>query len=508
MTVHRSSFRFVSIVIVALGTIAVQGDPQQPRRSAEDSVAVPDFRPALEQLNERFDDIDREIKRLKAAGKDNEAAQLEVHLINFKSWLKGPYRPPKGDEPEVHVVGIHVGQHPPGVRPMGDFNPPGKAEVKLTHNARPVILVICAYNPIQWTIQVDPRAEVERVIVGGYHAQGIIGLGDKIPVTRAVHDEGAEAYFHAYRKDAESYPRVAATVQRLANREIMTFQGMYEYKGQPVVVGLESEEWRTQHVLARTAEVHKRASQFERERVRAEMRKLQFQALHRVGDSKTSFGTFSPLGPVAASLVPLPKDTKHLAIDPNGPSYFGIGGHEVWALDLKARNAWTLPLDAGLPELSWPCGLAFDSKRNRVVLSSLGGVGFFYAYDPAAKKWSLISDLNNIDLWALTYAADDDSLYGVGMSSGAQRTPAIFQFNAKGALVRQVSLSPPPSTHEGRPDRMTQLAYVGKKLVLLLQPMRSREPGELDFTTAHVVDPQSGKIVFSTRHALQDAAKP
>ena len=58
----------------------------------------------------------------RATIRPQDADKLAKQLREFKASLTGDYSVAASDEPELHVVGVHVGQHPPGVQPQGNFN--------------------------------------------------------------------------------------------------------------------------------------------------------------------------------------------------------------------------------------------------------------------------------------------------------------------------------------------------------------------------------------------------
>jgi hypothetical protein len=90
-----------------------------------------------------------------------------------------------------------------------------------------------------------------------------------------------------------------------------------------------------------------------------------------------------------------------------------------------------------VPRLSWPCGIAFDTKRKRLIVATLGGVGYLYAFSPKTKKWSLLADLANLDLAGLVYDEKRDCLYGLHLGA---KGATFTQYNANGAAVREIPL--------------------------------------------------------------------
>ena len=152
---------------------------------------------------------------------------------------------------------------------------------------------------------------------------------------------------------------------------------------------------------------------------------------------KVAYGTYTPAGVDKESLEPLPNDVYHLTYDPGNKRYYGLGRQRVYRVDVEKRTAKKMALGKDVPELSWPCGIAFDTKRERVIVATLGGVGYLYAFSPKTKKWSLLADLANLDLAGLVYDGKQDCLYGLHQGRGGT---TFTQYNAKGAAVREIPL--------------------------------------------------------------------
>lgn len=204
--------------------------------------------------------------------------------------------------------------------------------------------------------------------------------------------------------------------------------------------------------------------------------KLQFRAIlftstRGMGlDAAGSYGDFELGGPKLNTLRPLPQRIRHVAYDPEGKQLYGIASQEVFRIDLDKKSATEMKLPKDVPELSWPCGLAFDSKRGRLILVSLGGVGHIYAYSPKADKWSLVADMNNLDLAALTYDANQDCLYGLYVG---RKGPTLGMFNPLGALIHTVGLQGPAVPKEmelrGAVGCPIQLIASGDHLILITE---------------------------------------
>lgn len=180
-----------------------------------------------------------------------------------------------------------------------------------------------------------------------------------------------------------------------------------------------------------------------------------------------SYGEFTLEGPQLDTFKPLPNGLRDVVYDPAGKQFYGISSHKIYKVDLKTAEKIEMKPPVELPELSWTCGIAFDAKRERVVVVTLGGVGHLYSYTPKTSEWALISDMNNLDLSALTYDEEADRLYGLHQPYG--KKPAVLIINPKGAIVGEIELPDPipekldPFRH-GRP---VHFLAVGKSLVLI-----------------------------------------
>ena len=213
--------------------------------------------------------------------------------------------------------------------------------------------------------------------------------------------------------------------------------------------------------------------------------------------TSAAFGPFTPLGPIVEKLVALPNGVRDVAIDEEKQKYYALTGHEVNELDLETGKLTRMDIDIELPRLSWPCGLTFDTKRRRLLLASFGGVGYLYRYDVDERKWSVLCDLNNLDLCALTYMPSDDALYGIAMPGGSEAPiTTVYKFNTRGAVVGSFTLSRPMAATQG-PHQYCQMVPVGEQLVILGAVVPNPNGTDEFIRHSYVVDPKSGKVVYS-----------
>lgn len=129
---------------------------------------------------------------------------------------------------EVHVVGLYECRGK-------------KALVEVNQTKKPVILVLCAYEGVTWSVQTAEGADVVQVIASGYHKQSVEGID--APLLSYSYDERTEAadgnsfYFYTYDHDEDHYQNMVSKVRQLTGKRVTSFQGRYSFKKVPFIVG-------------------------------------------------------------------------------------------------------------------------------------------------------------------------------------------------------------------------------------------------------------------------------
>ncbi|MBC7820943.1 MAG: hypothetical protein IAG10_29005, partial [Planctomycetaceae bacterium] len=201
-----------------------------------------------------------------------------------------------------------------------------------------------------------------------------------------------------------------------------------------------------------------------------------FPAVHFVPgqfphETAATVGEYTLQGPQLDTLKTVKGQYAHFAFDPDAKQWYGLK-HSVFALDLKQQTATELPLGMDVPEFSHACGLAFDTKRKRVVVATLGGEGFLYAYSVEDQKWSVLASLNNLDLNNLCYSPHHDAYFSMALDydGNSHTIPALIRLNAAGAVTSRDRLVGPfvdgmfGDRHRGGG---VQLLPLGEQLVLI-----------------------------------------
>lgn len=122
-------------------------------------------------------------------------------------------------KPEVHVIGVYEGSHPPNAGHGSGV--PYQIDVAVKGKTVPVVLVLMSYEPVAWRFSVDDGARVSEVILSSYHHAQVMGLGPEVPVLRQ--DIG-----RAYKRD-QAYDAVRKLLVERYGVEPKSFQ--YGYKG-------------------------------------------------------------------------------------------------------------------------------------------------------------------------------------------------------------------------------------------------------------------------------------
>jgi hypothetical protein len=419
---------------------------------------------------------------------------LSIAILTLALFASAPAAPPPQPQPddrEVHVIGICEGSTRTGDKIHG-----GKASVRVDRPGKQVTLVLAAYSSVTWDVSASEKTRLLKVILAGYHKQAASGLPKHVDVVDAYAEgrEGQPAIPCAYdMKSARFRPMIQET-HELTDREVVSFQGAY--RGDP----------ERPFVVDRVQTDPRLDSDFPKPEAAANLPKLDFQALHFVagrfrGDAQATYGRFTLTGgPDLNSLRPLPRRINRLTADPATRKSYALSHHEVVEIDLNTNGVTKMDMGLDVPQLSWPCGIAFDTKRNRLVVASMGGVGYLYTFTPATGKWAAIADLNNVDLAALAYHVKDDALYGLSAGrdrNGEVSVPTLHRYNENGAKVSVTPLTGtvfPGLVSEHPSAAPAQLVAAGDHLILVAttEPDAGRG-GIKPESFIYLVEPKTGR---------------
>lgn len=131
------------------------------------------------------------------------------------------------EDRELHIVGCYQGAYPPGVGHGGGKHPTGSATVRVDRPGRAVTLVLCAYEPVQWTIEPSESTFIERVILSGYHDQSLAERPEVAKVEKSSSKAGDRIYFFAYKQGDKRYREMIEKLAEITDLPTATFQGTY-----------------------------------------------------------------------------------------------------------------------------------------------------------------------------------------------------------------------------------------------------------------------------------------
>jgi hypothetical protein len=125
-----------------------------------------------------------------------------------------------------------------------------------------------------------------------------------------------------------------------------------------------------------------------------------FYAIHFVPPKNESIAKFSSQGTDLNSATPFKRPSiyplNHIAVDPAGPTFYGVTTHKFGKIDSQTGEFEEILFnDESIPRLSWPGGIAFDSRRKRVFITSRGHL---YSYYPETSYWEVVADSKEIPI--------------------------------------------------------------------------------------------------------------
>jgi hypothetical protein len=394
-------------------------------------------------------------------------------------------------EKELHVVAAHVGHDMPR-----DRSKPGTAKVTVDRPGKEVILVVHAYNPVNWEVATTPKTTLTKVIAVGYHRQSVIAPKG-VATEELTHDgkqAGVSAAYMSGYYDIES-PRFRPFVRNLFDRtglDVLSFQGVYQFDPKkPFIVDTVQNDERL-------------SSDFPKLPPAAQIPKVKFEATRivfgkdRIRESR-GFGEFTQSGPTADGFVQLPKGVSAVTYDTNAKQYYGLKDHSLHTVDLKLGTSAKIPPPVGF---NWPTALTYDAKRERILITSRRGLFEYLTKNGGA--WKQLSAEGLGSFAALAWHSKSDTLFAFGVPHDPKNSerliPTLCELKADGTVAKKTSLGSPLFPGILGAHGMfgnAELIDLGAELVLLVHN-ESRDPstGNRGKPEAflYVIDPKTGKV--------------
>jgi len=183
-----------------------------------------------------------------------EQADKLLQQVQHSAWLRvseelndllQAFRRPRPLElhaaPHVHAVGIYSQQ-----------NTDQSVVVRVADRSGPLVLVLCGYESVNWTVERHDGVVIDFVILSGYYEQHVDGLGEDTPVFTSYYGSSSDTYAYAYGRNRSEWNKVETWIQKLAGLpKIHTVQGGYNESGEPFVIGPQNVDWRVQMIADR-----------------------------------------------------------------------------------------------------------------------------------------------------------------------------------------------------------------------------------------------------------------
>jgi hypothetical protein len=391
------------------------------------------------------------------------------------------------------------------------------AAVEVTATDHPVVLALCAYDPVKWDVRLAAGVRLQQVLLGGHYEQQVTGLPGDVPVRKL--SGNAMVGFFAYQRDSAAFATAQANLRRLTRLPVKTFQGRYAYAGEPFVIGPPNGAWETQRILSDLRPVYLRATAFERAHARAALGSLRFRALwmaseRRIGPpTGTSLAEFDVAGPIRSSIQPLTAPVTGAALDPKSNAWYAVRGGRQAGLLHPVSKRFTAFATSGPEDTAFALpGIAFDPGRRRVAVvfqnPNIGAEIRVYTPDDGKRLARLV--LGTFPGYeSLTWSEADDCYYALGQSYDyGGRPQAITRISPDGVVQWRIPVTERLMDNVRRgPSFPPQIVAAGPYLALLTAPLPDPDdPDAPEQPRCVLIDPKTMKVVYTGPMAPHDAA--
>jgi len=424
------------------------------------------------------------IEDLQSKGLNDRADDLQNRLDKITSSSSGDFF--EVDKPQTHIVALHEA---------------GDATVRVTHKHAPIILVLSAYNAVNWSVEVDEGVKLSRVIVGGSDQQRVSGVPKGVELEGQLTKQRVPEFcFDGFRRT--DLPKIDTALGYLGAAKRVTFQGQYECPDSPIFVGPESKPWLSEMASNAIEEIDDEAMTMRWSEIAKEIVKIKTHgvALSGVGTGRTqsSFCFQSVFGPYSRTMVPLEQPVKQITLDPNGPSYYGITNGGLVTIDVSTGEVAPFPFKGTLP--SRPTAIAFDEKRHRVLVWG----SRLFAINVLDKTFENLRKGDWDRAVALAYSKTDDLFYAIRTAYAGGRINGVVlkSYNSKGSEVGSVPLDLQLFYDEPR-GSVVHMHFVDGKLLIASYGQVDGNGYFIPSNVNYLVEPSTGELIFACKREVR-----
>jgi len=270
--------------------------------------------------------------------------------------------------------------------------------------------------------------------------------------------------FVVYKRGGQESAHALATLQKLTQLRPRTFIGSYRPRDGVVTVGPTDMIWRSEYLLPELSRLERAVLKHDRENWIQRLGNLEFRAVYRESPARREYwARFDIRGANRKSLLAIPS-CAHVTFDAQDQRYYALRRRALVTFSKDDKKSVELKPPIGTPGLRWPCGVAFDTKRKRVLIITFIRDGKLRSYTPNGGAWKTIASLQDRDYSSLTYDEQEDALYAThrGRNDGIRM---VTKLSIEGKILDDVPIDPPiPVTR----DEPVQIASRGEYLLMLV----------------------------------------
>lgn len=453
---------------------------------------------SINRLTGQFEDIEKQIKIRRDSGSVKIAEKWQRKLDKFKSMMTGSYPIPSKKVTEIHAVGVYQGN----VRsPEGKHHPllahvPGTATANIDYQGNPITLLLTAYEPVDWTVNVAKGTTVSKIILSGYHDQTIKELnGSTIKPEVVKVEKNTFTYDLSYDFGYGDYLKLSNGMKKQNGAELTSLIGDYSSKINFDVSPM-NKNWRAQHVSWRMKDFYDEVMKEQKKQLIAKLRRTKIEGVSIRGNflkMNRLVGNVSPYAPKDAKLSKLEFPANAAVLDKSSGTWWMVDSHSIANIKegKSGINYVNVPIYMASP--SWISGIAFDTKRSEVnVITARGSL---YKFNTKAKNWKLLRSSgihvpNSGDVKALSYSQKEDSLFCLlyGVDNTAY---SIGRINSNDEFRDFKLLTPITASQHAK----FQLMVEEEHFTVLATDEHNESMGLT--TTAYVFDKETGRLVLS-----------
>ena len=120
---------------------------------------------------------------------------------------------------DARVLAIGIYEAADGVHSFNGPRKAGTVQVFVMKSARPIVLVLSSYEPVNWNLQLQDGAKVSHVLLSGYHASQVFGAREA-----SIESIGTQ---YAYQRGSVQFETLDGLVRQFTGKRIGSFQGAY-----------------------------------------------------------------------------------------------------------------------------------------------------------------------------------------------------------------------------------------------------------------------------------------